>query len=315
MVQVSIVVLTYNADPGKLRQTLAAAAAQREIDFEIIVSDDGSAQKDFAFLDSYMQSLGVKNYRLVENPENKGTVRNCLSGVYAATGEYVFLTSPGDLIYDAYTMRDFYRFAKQSGAKLCFGNSVFYCVEDGAPRLTRQYGMPANPQIYAENTPLAKLSFMSGNWVIGASYFRQREFAQQYLEKIADTSIFMEDTTSTAFALADGIPLRYFDRNIVWYGDGSGISTGASDKWQKRLGQDLRKSFKKMKGEHPQDACVDIAYHNITEENRRKRIAYKLFRHPVLMARMKQGERKFRKVPISCPQEDRERLKKMVSQV
>ncbi len=312
MVQVSIIVLTYNPDPLKLRQTLAAAAAQREVSYEIIVSDDGSAQKDFSFLDGYMQSLGVEHYKLVENRENKGTVQNCLSGVRAASGEYVFLTSPGDLIYDPLTMHDFYHFAKKNGVRLCFGNSVFYRMEQTGPVLTRDYGTPDNPGIYTGDFLSAKRSFFGGNWVIGASYFRERALTLKYFEKIADTSVYMEDTTSTAFALADGIALAYFDRNIVWYEDGSGISTAASEKWQKRLSEDLKKSFEKLKQEHPQDACVDIALHNIAQTNRTGRILYKLLRHPVLLLKMKHGQRRYEKAPIVCPEADRERLNEML---
>lgn len=313
MVQVSIIVLTYHADPVKLRQTLAAAAAQKEVSFEIIVCDDGSKEKDFTFLDSYMHQLGVEHYQLVENPVNQGTVRNCLSGVQAAAGEYVFLTSPGDLLYDCHAMRDFYQFAKTSGAKLCFGNSVFYCVEDGEPRLTRQYGVPENPQIYAKASGPAKASFFGGNWVIGASYFRERALAQKYLEQVAETSVYMEDTTSTAFALADGEELQYYDRNLIWYEDGTGISTGASDKWQKLLNKDLRQSFALLKETHPKDACVDFAAQNVLQESRGKRIAYKLFRHPLVLLKMKYGKVKYKKVPISCPQADVDRLKNMLS--
>lgn len=312
MVQVSIIVLTYYPDPVKLRQTLAAAAAQEGVSFEIVVCDDGSKQKDFRFLDPYMHRLGVEHYRLVENPVNQGTVRNCLSGVQAATGEYVFLTSPGDLLYDCHAMRDFYQFAKQNDAKLCFGNSVFYCVEDGNPRLTRQYGMPSNPKIYGEDSSLSKASFFGGNWVIGASYFRERTFAQKYLEEIVETSVYMEDTTSTAFALADGIALKYLDRNIVWYEDGTGVSTGASDKWQKLLNKDLKRSFEKLKKRHPNDGCVDMAVQNVLQPSRGKRIAYKLFHHPCLFLQMQCGKLKYQKKPISCPQEDVERLKKML---
>lgn len=314
MVQVSIVVLTYNADAVKLRQTLASAAAQREISFEIIVSDDGSARKDFSFLQEYMQTLGVKHYRLIENPDNKGTVQNCLSGVKAASGEYVFLTSPGDLLYDAFVMRDFYRFAQERNAKLCFGNSVFYCMEEGTPRLTRQYGTPPNPQIYRENTSVAKASFFGGNWIIGASYFRDRAVAQKYFEKIAGTSVYMEDTTSTAFALAEGIALHYYDRNLVWYEDGTGISTGASDKWKKLLEEDLTKSFEQLKKEHPRDACVDIAAKNALQKSRGRRIAYKILRHPLLLLQIKYGNVKNENVPISCQRADLERLKRLLSQ-
>ena len=54
MTQISVIVLTYNPDNAKLRRTLAAAAAQQDVTMEVIISDDGSAKKDFSFLPDYI---------------------------------------------------------------------------------------------------------------------------------------------------------------------------------------------------------------------------------------------------------------------
>ena len=44
MIQVSIIVLTYNSDWKKLCKTIKSAASQKKIDFEIVVCDDGTCQ-------------------------------------------------------------------------------------------------------------------------------------------------------------------------------------------------------------------------------------------------------------------------------
>lgn len=309
MPQVSIIVLTYNPDTAKLRQTLKAAAAQRDVEFEIIISDDGSAQKDFSFLPSFMESLGVKQYQLLDHIENRGTVQNCLSAVKAATGEYVFLTSPGDYLFDDCVLRDFYRFALERRIPLCFGNAVFYNAENGVPNITREFGTPACPQLYGPNATAAqvKTCFFGGNWIIGASYFRLRSLALKYLEKIADTSVYMEDTTSTAFALTAGEPLAYYDRNMVWYEDGTGVSTGSNSKWDRLLRQDLLRSFTKLKERYPADPYVDLAFRNASQTNRIKRIAGNLLHHPTILAQLA-FLRKTKKKPIVCTQADLQRL-------
>ena len=303
---VSIIVLTYHADPVKLRQTLSAAAAQEGVETEILICDDGSPEKDFSFLPEFMESLSVKNYTLIENPENRGTVQNCLSGLRKARGKYVFLTSPGDLIFDSGTMRDFFRFAEENQAKLCFGNSVcYYCRED-FPELTRETGLPANPRIYTRGKKAGKTAFFGGDWVIGAAYFRETASALRYFEAIAGASKYTEDTPSTMYALAEGEELRYLDRNIVWYEDGSGISTGTNERWQRLLRQDLVESLRLLKKIFPRDPQVDLAYCNGVEENRKKRILYKIFRHPVLTLKIARGRKKSSR--ISCSREDLERL-------
>ena len=309
MLQVSVIVLTYNPDKRKLLQTLSAAASQKDISFEIIISDDGSVKKDFSFLPEYMETLGVKNWSLLEHEQNRGTVQSCLSAVNASVGEYVFLTSPGDFLFDSYALRDFYRFAEENNASVCFGNTVFYCAQDDVPRTTRTYGNPAQPDFYApdRSATVAKTNFFGGSWIIGASYFRRRACMLSCLQKISETAVYMEDTPTTAFALAEGERLCYYDRNIVWYEDGTGVSTGANEKWNKLLHKDVLKSFEKLKVQYPKDPYVDIAYRNISQENRLRRIAENLLRHPVIMTRIAVC-RKAKKKPILCTQADMQRL-------
>ncbi|MBO7258403.1 MAG: glycosyltransferase family 2 protein, partial [Alphaproteobacteria bacterium] len=135
----AVVVLTYNPDPVKLRKTLEAAVRQRDVSVEIILSDDGSVKKDFSFLPEFFAQWNFTDYKVVENPQNRGTVYNCYAGVCASSGEYVFLTSPGDILFDDTTMSRFYRFAAQRQAQLCFGNAVRYALVEGQVQRTSLY--------------------------------------------------------------------------------------------------------------------------------------------------------------------------------
>lgn len=313
MPQVSVIVLTYNPDNRKLRQTLSAIAAQKEIDYEILISDDGSARKDFSFLPEYMETLGVKSYRLLAHEENQGTVGSCFSAVREATGTYVFLTSPGDYLYDEFVLRDFYNFAQTHDTKIAFGNAVFYSSSEGTPTLTRTVGNPAQPEFYAPGSPQdkAKLSFFGGNWVIGASYFRERTLFLQLLEQIRTESKYTEDSPSTAFAMAAGHRLYYFDRNVVWYEDGTGVSTGVNEKWQKLLHQDALRCFTKLRALYPKDPYVDITFRNLSVPGRISRILGKLLHHPILMLQLTACKKAAPK-PILCPPEDLERLSQLL---
>ena len=309
MPQVSVIVLTYNPDNRKLRQTLAAAARQKDVSLEILISDDGSANKDFSFLSGYMASLGVEDYRLLAHAENRGTVESCLSAVREAKGEYVFLTSPGDYLFDEYVLRDLCAFAQTHEAKLCFGNAVFYNADGGEPVLTKNIGCPAQPAFYAPDASekTMKLSFFGGNWVIGASYFRQRQLLLDTLEEIRGRSKYTEDTPTTAFAIAAGERLCYCDRNVVWYEDGTGVSTGVSEKWKKLLHEDALRSFRKLKNKYPKDPYIDITFRNLSVTSRPKRILGKLLRHPILMLKLTRLKKVAGK-PIECSQEDLDRL-------
>ena len=313
MPQISVIVLTYNPDNRKLRQTLTAIARQKEVDFEILISDDGSARKDFSFLPEFMENLGINNYRLLAHKENRGTVGSCHGAVKEATGAYIFLTSPGDYLYDAYVLRDFYRFAETNHVALCFGNAVFYNTGNDAAVLTRSVGTPSHPCFYAPeaSAALAKLRFFGGDWVIGASYFRERTLFLRMLEQIRAESKYTEDTPTTAFAIAAGHRLYYFDRNVVWYEDGTGVSTGVSEKWKKLLHDDALRCFTKLKSLYPKDPYVDISFRNLSVPSRFRRILGKLIRHPVLMLRLTLSKKAAAK-PILCSCEDLEDLAQLL---
>lgn len=314
MTQISVIVLTYNPNEIKLRQTLAAVAAQKDISLEIIIGDDGSAQKDFSFLPDFMKELKVENYLLVDNQENRGTVQNCFDAIKVATGRYVFLTSPGDFLFDSYVLRDFYQFAEKNNAKLCFGNAVFYAKGEGKPKLTRKVGRPEIPMVYSPGKSLKAINtaFFGGSWIIGASYFRERELALETLKQIADTAKYVEDTTSTAAALAEGYRICYYDRNVIWYEDGTGVSTGGNDKWNRILRQDLKKSFEKLKKQYPKNPYLDFACRNLQENNRVRRILGNLICHPIVMVG-KLCLQKAAKKTIRCSVEDVERLTQILN--
>lgn len=315
MPQVSVIVLTYNPDPQKLRKTLEAAVSQRDVSLEIIISDDGSANKDFSFLPDFFAKWNFTNYKLIENPQNRGTVHNCYAGVCAASGEYVFLTSPGDILFDDTTMSRFFRFAAERQAQLCFGNAVRYALVDGQVQRTNLYSIPAAPDVYGPGSSQKrqKRGFFGDNFIIGACYFRSRKFAKQYFGELLDVSKYMEDTPSTMFALADGIPIHYYDSNIVFYEDGTGVSTGVSEKWQKLLRQDLIRSLEKLHAQKPGDPYVKIALKNASEPSRFKRMGYRFIAHPFISMGMLL-ERKLRKTkPVPCSEADLERLQKLLT--
>lgn len=312
---VSVIVLTYHPQMEKLLATLEAAVSQQGIEFEIIISDDGSAGRSLSCLDGFFQERGFGNYRILEHEINRGTVGNCLAAIEKARGEYVFLTSPGDILFDSNTLADFYFFAKERHEKNCFGAAVQYAQTENGPQVVSPYSIPKNPAVYAPGRSFstAKASFSSCNWIVGACFFREREFARTYFEQIADVSVYTEDTPSTAFALADGIPVTFFARNIVWYENGTGVSTGISELWKQRLAQDAEKSFAKLKERYPRDPYVDIIYRNLHEKNRWKRIVYRLLRHPAASLRILWSKHIVKKYKVQYTDADIRNLRQLLN--
>lgn len=304
MPQVSVLLLTYNANPAQLRRTLTAIANQKEVALEVIISDDGSREKDFSFLPEFMNQVGITQWKLLEHPQNRGTVYSCLFAAKAATGEYAFTTSPGDFLFDEYVLRDFYQFAKKHNCTVCFGNAVYYSCQNGTAERSLQFGQPLHPQHYEMNTPrwYGKTAFFGGDWVVGACYFRKLPQWIEPLEAIAGKVIYTEDTPTAMFLIAQGHRLCYYNRNMVWYEHGTGISTSGSSKWDQQVKQDLHNGYRILKGHFPQNPYIDYAHRHALETSNFRRSIGNLLRHPLIILQRRLLQRCPKK-EASCPQE------------
>lgn len=312
--QVSVIVLTYNPDLQKLCNTLNAVINQKGVDFELIIADDGSRNPQLAAAEGYLQEQGFTNYRLVANAQNKGTVQNCISGLAVATGQYVFFTSPGDILFDERVLADFFAFAQQQNTPLCFGNAVHYDCPNGKPVLTSDYTTPANPDVFNPNRSLSfrKSCYCNRSWITGAVFFRERILAQKYFNAIAATSVYTEDTPSTLFAMAEQTVPAYYNRNMVWYESG-GVSTGGNSKWTALIDRDICLSVRALKAQYPHDPFVDVAYINATVQNRYGRILRKLICHPAVMFYSYLAKLTVPAMPLVCEAPDLQRLQQLLS--
>ena len=226
--EVSVIVLTYNPKIEKLKYTLNSIAIQKNIEYELIISDDGSDIIEKNKIVQYIENdLELGNVLYMWNSSNKGTVNNFLDALYKATGEYVYGISPGDCLYDEYVLSDFYQFAKNNNVDFCFGRAQSYRVHNNKIELVN-YCMPRNPEIFSMEhyyPTFVMTSFFGGQFVIGPEYFRKREPFIYYLSQINEIVKYMEDTSTTYLYLLDGKKLIFYDRFIVWYEAEGGIST------------------------------------------------------------------------------------------
>ena len=100
MALVTICVLTYNPDWIKFRSTLRSIICQRNVDFDIVVSDDGSEENYFDKAEEFLKENNFSDYRFIANKQNQGTVKNTISALQNVESKYVKLISPGDFLYN-----------------------------------------------------------------------------------------------------------------------------------------------------------------------------------------------------------------------
>lgn len=315
---VSIIILTYHPNWNKLVRTLGAILMQKAVNFEIVVADDGSEQNYFEALEELFQKKGFSQFKLIKNNVNVGTVKNYLSALKAARGKYIFTTSPGDLLYDEYVIRDFYQFAMSTKSVICFGNAVYYsCTEDGKEVMfyERECNHPAHPDMFdgRYSLKMEKTAFFFGNTILGATYFRERISALEYAEKISGVSKFVEDNTTSAWAFMDRKTCRYLKRNMIWYEFGTGISTCEDKIWAGRIQNDYDRLYKKLKEEYPYDPVLDAFYFDRRSKSKWKSLLYRALRHPIVFF-MTMTLRFQPKASVGCQEKERIWLREYCAQ-
>lgn len=309
--QVSVLVLLYKPQIEKVFYTLSAIIKQKNIDFEVIISDDGSEKDYFSQIKEYLEKANFKDYILTKCKKNMGTVENYNNALLNASGEYVFATSPGDILFDDMVLSDLYHFARSNDSLITFGNAVYYnCESNKINFITSQQNYPPRPSIFdgKHSAFMEESALFFGGVILGATFFRERNNAVKYLEKIRGLSKYVEDNTCTFIAVAEGIRIRYYDRQMVWYEYGSGISTDGTSQSKSLLAKDFDAVYRNIKEIYPKDPIIDAAYFNRFINIKLISILYRVFRHPILfisLCRIKLISKR----EVRCTEVDKNKLK------
>lgn len=311
-IQVSVVLLTYEPKWEKLEPTIRSILCQQEVQMEVIVGDDGSKNDLFDRVEPMLSGVA---HRLHKCPQNVGTLRNVLEALYCAKGEYVYLISPGDLLYDGLTLRDFYCFAKSQNAPILFGRGVYYNYDGDSTTVYRGIPqLPVHPELYTPGaSPAArKLSFFLSSHILGAAFLRKREVAIRYMEQALPYAKYVEDATSTANALLDGVEVRFFDRNVVWYEYGTGLSAPDS-KWGRIVADEITACVADLQERYPSDGVLALTAVRRSGMDKKKQLLWMLTHHPYLAA-LELHNRRRKIAVVACSQEEEARLRAFLSQ-
>lgn len=253
-IEVSILVCNYNPDWKKLERTLLSVIEQKCIRSEIIVCDDGSKNDYFNEITHLFNDANFDNYVLLGNKKNAGTVKNILNGLEYAQGEYIYKISPGDFLYHDITLYRLYSFAKDNHAKACFGDVIYYKQITSKMILSDiKYSQPFNPRIFDNCFKCRPYLFMASGKINGAAVFLERGIQKEYLMKLLNRSIYVEDNTVVAMHIYDNIKYHYFNDYIAFYESGTGISTKTNSSFGKRIHEDMLNSYKLMLVRYPND--------------------------------------------------------------
>lgn len=255
-IKFTVLVTTYNSDLYKLYLTLQSILLQKFDNIQIVVTDDGSKDNHFKEIEEYFNKNHFKTYKLVGNKENKGTVRNLISGLEYVKGKYVKFISAGDMLFSETTVEKVYQYMEEIDSLVCFGLLQGYRGNENKIEYS-SFPHPFDIEIYRKKNDkkiLRNLVLYSDN-VCGAAICYQTDFAKEYMGKISNQVIYEEDIFQV-LATAEGNILDLYDDYMIWYEVGTGVSTGKQSKFQEALRKDTENFYKKLYELYPDNKYI-----------------------------------------------------------
>lgn len=234
---ISVIICCYNPNYEKLKNTINSIYNQKEIDFEIIISDDGTKDNYVGKVKRYFDEIKFNNYQLNFLTSNQGTVKNILSAVKIAKGKYIKTISPGDYLYDSKSLKSYYDNLEINNADIVFSRGAYYQGES-----IMAYSAPSYLPIF-RNKNLKRNIILFNDYVLGAAIAMKREIALEYFERISGFSRLVEDMPLIFLTLLDGKKIFAINDFLVWYEYGFGVSTGA---FKELLISDYENCYKKL---------------------------------------------------------------------
>ena len=202
MPEVTVLLASYNPRIEKLKTCLKSVMLQRDISTQIVITDDGSRDNQFDKIEAFFGKYGYTDYKLIANDENRGTVKNMISGLSYCTGDYIKPISPDDYLYGEYALRHMVSYADKQKADAVMCGSVYYCDDDGFKLLSSK-ALPQHPEVY-------KKSRLIKNIIQPCKKYKAD------LEKIKDNNINnnIVNKNNTNKLVLEQVPEEYGDKEI-----------------------------------------------------------------------------------------------------
>ena len=239
--EVSVICLCYNSSWEKLKRTLNSLVTQTDVEFEILIADDGSKDTHENKLLAYFREKQFESFQFSFAPENGGTVSNLFRALKIAKGKYIKAIAPGDLLHDSGILCKWVHFMETTGADASFSDAVYFTEEDGKVHFVEVRRSPQNLFLYdgsGRRKDILVDYLLANDTSLGAALFVKREHLASALSLMVGRVRFAEDF-SVRLMVYSGNLFLHFPEAAVYYEYGSGISTSKNKKWEEILRRDF----------------------------------------------------------------------------
>ncbi len=286
--EVSLLIGTYNPDYKKLFITINSGLLQKNIDLQIVISDDGSQSFELDKLIEFFETKQFHNYVIVSLAKNGGTTRNYNNGLRYCKGDYTKLISPGDYLNGEDCLATWYEYIKNNNAVVSFSDCIHYYYENDEVKTVSVKSDPQNNKNFYRNS-WAYNYLVFDDIVTGACTLASTEKLQKYSDLLLGKVIYAEDNIYRLMAY-NNEPACYYDKDTVLYEHGSGVSTNGNKKWLERIFADYVAADSIML-EWNKDSVVAKRFAKIANIRKEKRVVLRKFK--VLFFLISSGKYKF----------------------
>ncbi len=246
--EISVIVTIYNQSEESILKTIRSIAKQRGCSYQLILADDHSTEDPSSFLCKCCADLGIVDYQIVRQEENRQTVRNIYGALQFAVGRYVKVIGAGDELYCESTLLDIVSFCRTYGVAAGFGRIVL----DG------KMGTYCAPKNYADYPPMGNAipkdlfahQVVMADWIPGCAQFFETSVLRKLLGTLIQFDIrYCEDFAQTVWLMSN--PVFCLDAPVLVYEWGSGISTTGNDESVAKLYRDHNRFYGELKTTTP----------------------------------------------------------------
>lgn len=235
---VSVLILTYEQDKQEVLLTLASAVIQKDVSFQIIISDDGSSVVYTNDYIQFMEKHNFEDYEIMLHESNQGTMENFKSAIDAAEGDYIKVICPGDCFTSDECLKLWLNDIQSKGSQLSFCDSVQYYKTEQGFQCMAGMARPQMPEVYNKRKTLQKKYYLLFNDIfLGAALLSERQITQKYAALMVDKVKYGEDNIYRLMIL-DGIQCSHFCHNAIFYEWGMGVSTKPNSPYARQLKAD-----------------------------------------------------------------------------
>lgn len=235
----SVIVAAYNPVYEKMILTIDSIICQKDVNIELIVTDDGSENNYFDEIKEHLRNKGVINFELIEHKENQGTVLNVYDGVIKSGCKFVKIISPGDILASDDVLYEWIQQMIYKDYGWSFSDAVYYCKEKDKYVAVESKAHPqiVEPYLKEEDDVCRWNYVVNDDIAMGATLLCTRPLFEEYLLRIIYKVKYAEDNV-WRLMMYDGIIPYYHPLETVLYECNTGISTSGGDRWSKLLSAD-----------------------------------------------------------------------------